>query len=211
VRAVSLNGSDRENLVGSPAYARWSNGLRRPRRPVPGSDVAGVVAAVGSAVTEYAVGDELFGELMEGKLQNTAEVTGKTYDPKPANNKAEDEVTARPLADVAIEKTRTQPYVVRNPVTYTLAVPTLGPAGSGKRHSGQVGETAVGRVAVDRQDLAVDAHRERRHRVVAVLVEPPLRHVSAVGQPVQVAPHHSHSSIPHGGRRKQNPPVSFVP
>lgn len=63
VRAVSLNGSDRENLMGSPAYARWSNGLRRPRNPVPGSDVAGVVAAVGCAVTEYAVGDELFGEL----------------------------------------------------------------------------------------------------------------------------------------------------
>lgn len=63
VRAVSLNGSDRENLAGCPAYARWSNGLRRPRHPVPGSDVAGVVTAVGSAVTEYAVGDELFGEL----------------------------------------------------------------------------------------------------------------------------------------------------
>jgi NADPH:quinone reductase-like Zn-dependent oxidoreductase len=62
VRAVSLNGSDRENLAGRPAYARL-NGLRRPRHPVPGSDVAGVVAAVGSAVTEYAVGDELFGEL----------------------------------------------------------------------------------------------------------------------------------------------------
>ncbi|HSF97834.1 MAG TPA: alcohol dehydrogenase catalytic domain-containing protein, partial [Ornithinibacter sp.] len=63
VRAVSLNGSDRENLAGCPAYARWSNGLRRPRHPVPGSDVAGVVAAVGRAVTEYVVGDELFGEL----------------------------------------------------------------------------------------------------------------------------------------------------
>jgi NADPH:quinone reductase-like Zn-dependent oxidoreductase len=63
VRAVSLNGSDRENLAGHPAYARWANGLRRPRNPVPGSDVAGVVEAVGSAVTEYTVGDELFGEL----------------------------------------------------------------------------------------------------------------------------------------------------
>ena len=62
VRAVSLNGSDRENLAGRPAYARF-NGLRRPKNPVPGSDVAGVVVAVGSAVTEYAVGDELFGEL----------------------------------------------------------------------------------------------------------------------------------------------------
>jgi NADPH:quinone reductase-like Zn-dependent oxidoreductase len=63
VRAVSLNGSDRENLAGHPAYARWANGLRRPRHPVPGSDVAGVVEAVGSAMTEYAVGDELCGEL----------------------------------------------------------------------------------------------------------------------------------------------------
>ncbi|MCD0445429.1 NAD(P)-dependent alcohol dehydrogenase [Glycomyces sp. A-F 0318] len=62
VRAASLNGSDRENLAGSPFYARL-NGLRRPRNPVPGSDVAGVVAAAGRSVTEYAEGDEVFGEL----------------------------------------------------------------------------------------------------------------------------------------------------
>ncbi len=59
-------------------------------------------------------------------------MTGKTYDPKPDNNKAEDEVTARPLADVAIVKTRTQPYVVGNQVTYTLAVTNLGPSVSVK-------------------------------------------------------------------------------
>ncbi|MFI6426739.1 NAD(P)-dependent alcohol dehydrogenase [Promicromonospora sp. NPDC050880] len=62
VRAVSLNGSDRENLTGRPAYARLG-GLRRPRHPVPGSDVAGTVVAVGASVTEYAVGDDVFGEL----------------------------------------------------------------------------------------------------------------------------------------------------
>jgi NADPH:quinone reductase-like Zn-dependent oxidoreductase len=62
VRAASLNGSDRENLLGRPAYARLG-GLRRPRNAVPGSDVAGVVAAVGRSVTEYAPGDEVFGEL----------------------------------------------------------------------------------------------------------------------------------------------------
>ncbi|RRR96872.1 NAD(P)-dependent alcohol dehydrogenase [Glycomyces terrestris] len=62
VRAASLNGSDRENLAGSPFYSRIG-GLRRPRHPVPGSDVAGVVAAVGSAVGEFAPGDEVFGEL----------------------------------------------------------------------------------------------------------------------------------------------------
>jgi len=62
IRAASLNGSDRENLVGSPFYARLG-GLWRPRNPVPGSDIAGVVAAVGRSVTEYASGDEVFGEL----------------------------------------------------------------------------------------------------------------------------------------------------
>lgn len=62
VKAVSLNGSDRENLSGDPFYSRVG-GLRRPRNPVPGSDVAGVVAAVGGAVTEFAPGDEVFGEL----------------------------------------------------------------------------------------------------------------------------------------------------
>ena len=62
VRATSLNGSDRENLVGKPFYARVG-GLRRPRNPVPGSDVAGTVVAVGRSVTEYAPGDEVFGEL----------------------------------------------------------------------------------------------------------------------------------------------------
>lgn len=62
IRAASLNGSDRENLLGSPFYSRIG-GLRRPRNPVPGSDIAGVVAAAGSAVTAFAVGDEVFGEL----------------------------------------------------------------------------------------------------------------------------------------------------
>ncbi|MBL0887567.1 NAD(P)-dependent alcohol dehydrogenase [Myceligenerans indicum] len=62
VHAASLNGSDRENLAGSPFYARVA-GLRRPRNPVPGSDVAGVVTTAGSDVTGLAPGDEVYGEL----------------------------------------------------------------------------------------------------------------------------------------------------
>lgn len=62
VKAVSLNGSDRENLAGSPAYSRIG-GIRRPRHPVPGSDIAGVVAAVGAGVGDFRPGDEVFGEL----------------------------------------------------------------------------------------------------------------------------------------------------
>jgi NADPH:quinone reductase-like Zn-dependent oxidoreductase len=46
---------------GSPAYARVSFGLRRPRYPVLGSDFAGRVEAVGPGVTRFAPGDDVFG------------------------------------------------------------------------------------------------------------------------------------------------------
>ena len=51
-------------LVGSPAYARFG-GLRKPRRKVLGSDIAGVVAAIGPGVTRFAVGDEVYGDNLQ--------------------------------------------------------------------------------------------------------------------------------------------------
>jgi NADPH:quinone reductase-like Zn-dependent oxidoreductase len=65
VRAVGVNASDWEALVGRPLYARI-NGPRRPRHRTPGSDIAGVVAAVGPAVRTLAVGDEVFGDNLAG-------------------------------------------------------------------------------------------------------------------------------------------------
>lgn len=62
IHAVSINGSDKEALVGKPAYARMG-GVRAPRHPILGSDIAGTVEAVGDAVTEFTRGDEVFGEL----------------------------------------------------------------------------------------------------------------------------------------------------
>jgi NADPH:quinone reductase-like Zn-dependent oxidoreductase len=86
VRAASLNGSDRENLVGSPAYVRMG-GLRRPRHPVPGSDIAGVVAAVGPGVEGFVPGDEVFGELAgyRGALAEQAVAPARLLAPKPAH------------------------------------------------------------------------------------------------------------------------------
>lgn len=63
VEAVSVNRSDWEGLIGKPLYARMG-GLRRPRRPILGSDVAGRVVAVGAAVESFNVGDEVFGDVM---------------------------------------------------------------------------------------------------------------------------------------------------
>jgi NADPH:quinone reductase-like Zn-dependent oxidoreductase len=61
VRATSVNTPDWATVAGEPYIMRLGVGLRRPRRTVRGSDVAGVVTAVGQQVTGLAPGDEVFG------------------------------------------------------------------------------------------------------------------------------------------------------
>jgi NADPH:quinone reductase-like Zn-dependent oxidoreductase len=61
VAATSVNLSDWEGLTGTPGYARIG-GLRAPTRRVLGSDIAGRVAAVGSDVTRFRLGEEVYGD-----------------------------------------------------------------------------------------------------------------------------------------------------
>jgi len=62
VHASSVNPYDWHMMTGSPYLARLSAGLRRPRNPVLGADVAGRVEAVGSDVTWCQFGDDVFGQ-----------------------------------------------------------------------------------------------------------------------------------------------------
>lgn len=61
VAAASVNLSDWEALRGSPLYSRFG-GLRSPARRILGSDIAGLVEAVGPAVTRFRPGDEVYGD-----------------------------------------------------------------------------------------------------------------------------------------------------
>ena len=61
VHAATVGIVDSLARRGTPAYARFHFGLRRPRFAVLGSDFAGQVEATGSAVTRFAVGDQVFG------------------------------------------------------------------------------------------------------------------------------------------------------
>jgi NADPH:quinone reductase-like Zn-dependent oxidoreductase len=61
IRATTVNRSDTETRQGSPAAARLLTGLRRPRHRILGTELAGEVEAVGSAVTEFQPGDAVFG------------------------------------------------------------------------------------------------------------------------------------------------------
>lgn len=66
VHGVAINPLDWHLHRGKPYFARLSQGLRRPKRSIPGNDVAGTVEAVGEAVTEFQVGDQVFGESPNG-------------------------------------------------------------------------------------------------------------------------------------------------
>ena len=61
VRAAGLDRGTEHLMTGKPYVMRLGFGVRRPKNPVSGRDVAGTVAAVGSAVTRFAVGDEVYG------------------------------------------------------------------------------------------------------------------------------------------------------
>ncbi len=61
VRAAGLDRGTWHLMAGMPYAARLVVGLRAPKNPVPGLDVAGVVVAIGSEVTRFQPGDEVFG------------------------------------------------------------------------------------------------------------------------------------------------------
>jgi NADPH:quinone reductase-like Zn-dependent oxidoreductase len=86
VHAVSINGSDREGLVGKPLYAR-TRGLLRPGSKILGSDISGRVEFAGKNITEFKLGDEVFGELpgYQGGFAEYACTHGKTMALKPAS------------------------------------------------------------------------------------------------------------------------------
>ena len=62
VRAIGLNAADWFASTGEPYIARLAFGLRRPSPSIQGKDLAGAVAAFGSAVKGFQVGDEVYAE-----------------------------------------------------------------------------------------------------------------------------------------------------
>lgn len=71
-------------MAGSPYAVRLVLGVRRPRNPVRGLEVAGVVEAVGSQVTAFKVGDEVFGA-SEGSFAEYARASQARVLHKPSN------------------------------------------------------------------------------------------------------------------------------
>jgi NADPH:quinone reductase-like Zn-dependent oxidoreductase len=84
VHAAGLDRGTWHLMTGRPYLQRLVLGFRGPKNPVSGRDVAGTVVEVGSAVTRFAVGDEVFG-IGRGSFAEYAVVREDKLARKPAS------------------------------------------------------------------------------------------------------------------------------
>jgi NADPH:quinone reductase-like Zn-dependent oxidoreductase len=88
VQASSVTFGDLAAVKGEPFIARLTLGLREPRYRIPGKDVAGTVEAVGTGVTNFKPGDEVFGDLSEcgwGAYAEYVAAPARAFTLKPKN------------------------------------------------------------------------------------------------------------------------------
>jgi NADPH:quinone reductase-like Zn-dependent oxidoreductase len=100
VLAVSVNAADWHALRGKPLFSRTTLGLLRPKHQTLGVDIAGQVEAVGSDVTRYQPGDEVYANLLDhgyGGFADYVPVPVDVMAPKPATLSFE-EAAAVPMA-----------------------------------------------------------------------------------------------------------------
>jgi NADPH:quinone reductase-like Zn-dependent oxidoreductase len=102
VLAASVNAADWHVLRGKPLFSRATLGLLRPKHRILGVDIAGQVQAVGSDVTRFKAGDQVYGNLLDHGYGGFAEyvaVPVGVLSSKPANLSFE-EAAAVPMAAV---------------------------------------------------------------------------------------------------------------
>jgi NADPH:quinone reductase-like Zn-dependent oxidoreductase len=71
VFASALHPDVWHGIAGLPLiYRLMGSGAQRPRQPIPGMDIAGIVESAGSEVRRFKIGDEVFGATMFMRLGN---------------------------------------------------------------------------------------------------------------------------------------------
>src|SRR3989454_1645694 len=105
IHAASANPLDWHLMRGSPFLARLGGGLRRPKDPRLGVDIAGRVEAVGNNVTRFQPGNEVFGTV-KGGFAEYACAREDRLALKPANISFEEAAAAPVVAFTALQGLR---------------------------------------------------------------------------------------------------------
>lgn len=109
VHAASLNMFDWHLLTADIFLVRLNAGLFKPKYRIPGADVAGRVEAIGKNVTQFKVGDEVYGDLAASGCGSFAEyvaVPEKALALKPVNLTFEEAATFPMAAVTALQGLR---------------------------------------------------------------------------------------------------------
>ncbi len=141
VRAAGVARGDWHVMTGLPYPIRLAGyGVRTPKNPVLGMELAGVVAATGTDVTRFAVGDEVFGIGKEAYAEY-ARVLESKLAPKPANLTFEQSAVTPVSGLTALQALRDKGRV--QPGQHVLVIGASGggrdlrrPAGEGVRREG---------------------------------------------------------------------------
>ncbi|MBP6180176.1 MAG: NAD(P)-dependent alcohol dehydrogenase, partial [Anaerolineales bacterium] len=102
IHAAALNMFDWHLLTADIFLVRLNAGLFKPKYKIPGADISGLVEAIGKDVTQFKVGDEVYGDLAASGCGSFAEyvaVPEKALALKPVNLTFE-EAAAYPMAAV---------------------------------------------------------------------------------------------------------------
>lgn len=106
VHAAGVDQGALHLITGLPYLVRLAGyGLRRPKCPIPGSELAGRVEAVGADVTRFAPGDEVFGT-GRGAFAEFACASEAELAPKPPTMSFEDAATTPGSAQTALQALR---------------------------------------------------------------------------------------------------------
>jgi NADPH:quinone reductase-like Zn-dependent oxidoreductase len=110
VRATSVNAGDWHLMRGDPFLTRLIfGGILKPKIKILGMDIAGIVEAIGKDVTQFQVGDEVFGDLSEcgfGAFAEYACATEAVLSLKPTNISFEQAATVPCAAITALQGLR---------------------------------------------------------------------------------------------------------
>jgi NADPH:quinone reductase-like Zn-dependent oxidoreductase len=129
VHAAGVDRGTWKLMAGVPYLMRVAGfGLRGPKTPVPGWDVAGTVEAVGADVTDLRPGQEVFGTCPAGTLAEYTHAPASRLAPKPVNLRFEQAAAVPVSATVALQALRDKAKV--QPGQHVLIIGASGGVGS---------------------------------------------------------------------------------